>query len=68
MFPELGQTVSLGDEKIPRESYSPADTRGFSVKLLMMKKSDIYIRKTLELFSKFAWKAMFSYTVDAHLA
>lgn len=68
MFPELGQMVNLGDEKVPRESYSPADTRGFSVKLLTMKKSDIYIGKTLELVSKFARKAMFSYTVDAHLA
>lgn len=60
-------TINRGDEKVPRESYSPADIRGFSVKLLMMKKSDIYTGKILELVSKFARKAMFSYIVNAHL-
>lgn len=68
MCSELDQTINLGDEKVPRESYSPADIREFSVKILIMKKSDIYIGKILELVSKFAWKAMFSYIANAHLA
>lgn len=36
VFPEPGQTVTLGDERVPRKSYSPENTKGlFSVKLLI---------------------------------